>query len=418
VPNSPRSTRRLSIALVIGLVIIFSLFAAQFLLTPPVVIEDTRSGGQVYFSAEPGIVFAPGGCITANWRVDNIQEVYFNSRGTVGEGSDRACVTISSMPTLRVVFQDGTSRDYRLEIAFFLQRPINWLLGLVTVFLTVALVYLLGARLLGGRSLTSQPRVRSLVRVLAGTVLGLVIAALFFEVGLRAYFNAFGTEAEKVAYVMTREEIDRLDPYVIALPEVDYALSGEHSQNNALGYRGEEIQVPKPDGVFRIVTLGDSTTYGTSVKANETYPYFLQQILRDEYGLTNVEVVNGGILGYTTYQIVSTMALRVPELEPDLVILFESINDLMPRGVNPGCYRGANPLLGLDPRGRVASSARGQPCRPARSIASSVSTWGWNATRLRLAIPSSIRRWIAATAARSAKPMRSPPTRRTILNAI
>jgi hypothetical protein len=44
------------------------------------------------------------------------------------------------------------------------------------------------------------------------------------------------------------------------------------------GFRGEEIAVPKPAHRFRIVALGESTTYGVGVPTyREAYPYQLER---------------------------------------------------------------------------------------------------------------------------------------------
>ncbi len=69
----------------------------------------------------------------------------------------------------------------------------------------------------------------------------------------------------------------------------------EQNRHNSLGYRGDEIEVPKPDTEFRIVCLGGSTTYTSSVgNYRHSYPDRLQRYLRRE-GFTNVRVVNAGV---------------------------------------------------------------------------------------------------------------------------
>jgi lysophospholipase L1-like esterase len=98
--------------------------------------------------------------------------------------------------------------------------------------------------------------------------------------------------------------------------------------------------------VFRIVTVGASTTYGFFLDDEETYPAQLQQVLREEYGYENVEVINAGVPYYTSWDALVNIAFRIPELEPDLVILYEAINDIYARNVLPDCYQGNNPMRG------------------------------------------------------------------------
>ncbi|MFN8449732.1 MAG: SGNH/GDSL hydrolase family protein [Anaerolineae bacterium] len=102
--------------------------------------------------------------------------------------------------------------------------------------------------------------------------------------------------------------------------------------------------------MYRIVTLGDSATYGALVPYNETYSYALQEILRDDYGYSQVEVVNGGVTGYASWNMLVDLAFRIPVLQPDLVIVYQGWNDLEARERSPDCYSDPSPFLGLDPR--------------------------------------------------------------------
>lgn len=90
----------------------------------------------------------------------------------------------------------------------------------------------------------------------------------------------------------------------------------------------------KPDGVKRIVVLGDSLTFGDGVKAVETYPYKLQQKLRARLE-GKFQVINLGIMGINTDQEAMILVdqnpyFRYPALffEPDLLILTFCVNDI------------------------------------------------------------------------------------------
>jgi lysophospholipase L1-like esterase len=131
-----------------------------------------------------------------------------------------------------------------------------------------------------------------------------------------------------------------------------------------LGYRGPEIDLPKPDGVFRIVALGGSTTYSTGTSPEESYPAFLQKILREDYGYTQVEVINGGMTGYSSWDNLVNFALRLIELEPDMIIVYAAVNDVVAREQGSmDCYRGDNALRGLNP-GRGLWVEQNQPLSP------------------------------------------------------
>jgi lysophospholipase L1-like esterase len=102
-------------------------------------------------------------------------------------------------------------------------------------------------------------------------------------------------------------------------------------QNNSLGFRSPETTVPKPPGVFRIFCLGGSTTYGTSVhKPEQAYPAQLGDFLRERTGNPKIEVINAGISYASSFEVLSTFLYRVLPLEPDLVIVDASLNDVEP----------------------------------------------------------------------------------------
>lgn len=108
-------------------------------------------------------------------------------------------------------------------------------------------------------------------------------------------------------------------------------------------YRHEgDVVVPKPEGTYRIVAIGGSTTFGTSVDPHEAYPQQLQQVLREEYDYTNVEVINAGHPDYSSWETLNNLQFRALDLQPDLVIIYQNTNDVHARLVRPENYRGDN----------------------------------------------------------------------------
>jgi hypothetical protein len=54
------------------------------------------------------------------------------------------------------------------------------------------------------------------------------------------------------------------------------------NRHNSLGLRGEEVVLPKPEGEFRIICVGGSTTYTSKVEDYKlSYPDLLQENLLD-----------------------------------------------------------------------------------------------------------------------------------------
>ncbi|MCK5383830.1 MAG: SGNH/GDSL hydrolase family protein [Gammaproteobacteria bacterium] len=129
--------------------------------------------------------------------------------------------------------------------------------------------------------------------------------------------------------------------YIGFYPTPNY-IKGK-DRHNSLGYRGDEIDIPKPAGQFRIVCLGGSTTYTADVKDyRNSYPYLLEIFLNTK-GYDDVTVVNAGGGSWSSWESLINFQLRVLDLEPDLVIVYHGINDISPRFVwPPEAYRGDN----------------------------------------------------------------------------
>ncbi len=119
-------------------------------------------------------------------------------------------------------------------------------------------------------------------------------------------------------------------------------VSGKN-RNNSLGFRGEEISLTKPDGVYRIVAVGGSTTYSVDVEDyRDSYPHQLGDYLRGQ-GYDDIEVINAGSGSYTSYHNFINIQFRVLPLQPDLIIIYQGYNDIHARIVYPySAYQGDN----------------------------------------------------------------------------
>ncbi|HLP57443.1 MAG TPA: SGNH/GDSL hydrolase family protein [Candidatus Deferrimicrobium sp.] len=95
---------------------------------------------------------------------------------------------------------------------------------------------------------------------------------------------------------------------------------------NSRGFRRPEWP-PKKKGTLRIVALGGSTTYGMYSKdGNDVWPALLEKKLQAQWGPA-VEVLNLGIPGFTTHEIIGVTAMLVPILTPDIVLIHVGAND-------------------------------------------------------------------------------------------
>lgn len=123
-----------------------------------------------------------------------------------------------------------------------------------------------------------------------------------------------------------------------AHPYLGYALkagwqsppgSAQQCSHNALGLRGKETTWEKPAGTFRILTLGGSSVYGQSESHDsKVWSQRLEDLANEGRGTPRIEVINGGCSGYTSYEMLAQLAFRGVHLDPDLVVLYESVNDM------------------------------------------------------------------------------------------
>ncbi|MBU0754515.1 MAG: hypothetical protein KJ645_05210, partial [Planctomycetes bacterium] len=105
---------------------------------------------------------------------------------------------------------------------------------------------------------------------------------------------------------------------------------GQNYTINAQGMRGPELSTEKPDGTLRIAMLGDSFVFGWGADDAGTIPVVMNDILtKDSIGPERYEVINCGVPGYHTGQMKERLLHDVLPLDPDLLVLMVTANDLV-----------------------------------------------------------------------------------------
>lgn len=98
-------------------------------------------------------------------------------------------------------------------------------------------------------------------------------------------------------------------------------------------FRRARVTVDKPSGVFRIICLGGSFTYGWPYNkpqdAADIYPAVLQTLLNNSraQGEPRYEVINAGVGGYSSYQGLLYLRKRLLRFKPDLITVAFGAND-------------------------------------------------------------------------------------------
>lgn len=160
----------------------------------------------------------------------------------------------------------------------------------------------------------------------------LAAVALFFfaaEIALRV-LNIAGRPDPNAPGVSPNLETSIIDdPQLFwrIKPNQEMEGEGRNFHINSIGLREKEIAVPKPAGEFRILSLGESTTFGAGVDDDQAYTKVAQKILRERYPEKNIRTINAGVGAHTSFQMVTYLEIDGLNLMPDMVWLFSGAND-------------------------------------------------------------------------------------------
>jgi len=163
---------------------------------------------------------------------------------------------------------------------------------------------------------------------------------LLIKIGLTAVSLCICFIAAELA-VRTIIPLDKGKSYEFRIPHptLGWVLEPNAAYHNALpeeriyikynsrGFHDIEHSIDKPDGVLRILILGDSFMEAYSVKLEDSFARRLEELSR-KAGL-NVEVINLGTGGYSTLQEYLIFELLGKKYQPDVVLLgFYVENDI------------------------------------------------------------------------------------------
>ncbi|MBN1232981.1 MAG: hypothetical protein JXA60_06490 [Candidatus Coatesbacteria bacterium] len=175
----------------------------------------------------------------------------------------------------------------------------------------------------------------------------LLLLVVFIEGASRLVFYAFKTSRaaqSKKFRAVSDERRSRINNPVRAfdypyLPFIPKQNTNPVHNASKKGFRGKDFKKEKAEGNYRIFCLGGSTTYGISLKEEETYPHNLEVFLNEYFKSKikgKIEVINAGEISWTSMELLIQMSVRCMQYDPDLFIYYEGINDVSPAFVNAG----------------------------------------------------------------------------------
>ena len=180
----------------------------------------------------------------------------------------------------------------------------------------------------------TAPRLPTFVKQAICILVSLLMAALLLEAALRvAYHHSLDFSMEMWKYAT---QLKRTDPNpnlsFTNRPNGHAFLMGQDVQVSSQGLRDREFSLAKPPGTYRIMMLGDSTTFGWGVAANDTAAKVLERELNAAHvaGYDRFEVLNTGVGNYDTVQEMTYYKTAGRNFHPDLVVLVYFINDPEP----------------------------------------------------------------------------------------
>ena len=221
-------------------------------------------------------------------------------------------------------------------LARLMKKPLSGLIILITIF--IILPYLICNFF--GQDLNEKLKIFFILFAI------LIIAAeLIFRFFYRLYYGSKYVFIKKMPFKKLHIEPHPYFTYAYKknfqsppAEKLNYPLhSNYYSANlttNNFGFNNgiqgnRDIQVPKPESLFRINCIGASTTANYISTDNKTvsYPLELEKILKSK-SKKNIEVNNCGVAGYNSADLLISFMLQNIDTKPNTVIIYHAYNDI------------------------------------------------------------------------------------------
>lgn len=106
-------------------------------------------------------------------------------------------------------------------------------------------------------------------------------------------------------------------------------LRTDYISTDGEGLIGEAVIRPRPDSVYRILLLGDSSPVGLGLPDyRQAFGHVLRDLLQGEFGdARRVDLANAAVAGYSSEQVRRWFELYASEYQPNLIVVYVGNND-------------------------------------------------------------------------------------------
>ncbi len=163
----------------------------------------------------------------------------------------------------------------------------------------------------------------------------LIMVVIVLEIVINVYICYFATNEQIEEYASIGQLIKmmnkvprrfRFSPHPYTMYQNTPNYETQNDKHNSLGLRGEELSAKGENDIW-IACIGESTTYDSEVSSwDKSYPVQLERYLRAKG--KNVKVMNAGVSGWTSFEILINSELELIKLPIDFVIYYGGINDI------------------------------------------------------------------------------------------
>gem|GEM_PF-5100909 len=104
-------------------------------------------------------------------------------------------------------------------------------------------------------------------------------------------------------------------------------------RTSSIRQRGLSMSVEKPEGVWRVLVLGDSFSVADGVLEAEAWPQVLGRALDEQKSVERVQVINTSMQAYSTLDQWHVLQYAI-RFAPDIIVMGIYLNDAMPSTTN------------------------------------------------------------------------------------